>query len=199
VSRDTIKLAGALLAIAAAIFVWMGDRPIPHLPGVLVPESPEQGPPDDDRSWSYRGYEIQPRASFSLSARVLSATRYRWDAGADLAPVDLALGWGTMSDSARLDHFKVTQGARFFTLYPQDGDADVDDAMLHSGNMHMIPATETVRRVLQSARPGNLVTLHGQLVDVSRPDGFTWRSSLRRDDSGAGACELVWVEDMALR
>jgi hypothetical protein len=198
-SRDTVKLACVLLAMAVAVFVWMGDRPIPHLPGVLAPEPPEQGPPDSDRPRSYRGYEIQPRASFSLSARVLSATRYRWDAGADLAPVDLALGWGAMSDSARLDHFKVTQGARFFTLYPQDGDADVDDAMLHSANMHMIPATETVRRVLQSARPGNLVTLHGQLVDVSRPDGFTWRSSLRRDDSGAGACELVWVEDMALR
>jgi len=31
------------------------------------------------------------------------------------------------------------------------------------------------------------------------PDGFAWRSSLTREDTGAGACELVYVESAALR
>lgn len=198
-SRDTVKLVIVLLMMATAVVVWMGDGPIKHLPGVLAPDDPVQGEPESSTAWEARGYEIRPRASFSLQARVLSATHYRWDAGARLAPVDLALGWGSMSDSTVLERFKVTQGARFFTLYPRDGGADLRDAMRHSSNMHLIPATETVRRKLESAQEGNLVTLRGQLVDIAGPDGFTWRSSLRRDDTGAGACELVWVEVLDLR
>jgi hypothetical protein len=30
------------------------------------------------------------------------------------------------------------------------------------------------------------------------PDGWRWRSSLTREDTGAGACELVWVERIAV-
>jgi hypothetical protein len=130
---------------------------------------------------------------------VLSAERYRWDAGADLAPVDLALGWGPMSDSAMLARFRVTQGARFYTLYPQDDSVDVVVALRHSANMHLVPASDTVQRVLESAREGHLVTLRGQLVDAVRADGFTWRTSLSRDDTGAGACELFLVESAVLR
>jgi hypothetical protein len=43
------------------------------------------------------------------------------------------------------------------------------------------------------------VSLRGQLVDAVRADGFTWRTSLRRDDTGAGACELLLVESAAIR
>jgi hypothetical protein len=82
---------------------------------------------------------------------MLSAERYRWDGGADLVPVDLALGWGPMSDSAMLERFEVTQGARFYTLYPQDEAADLGVALRHSANMHLIPASEAVRRTLESA------------------------------------------------
>jgi hypothetical protein len=35
-------------------------------------------------------------------------------------------------------------------------------------------------------------------VDVSAPDGWQWRSSRTRTDSGAGACEVIWVEDVEL-
>ena len=51
----------------------------------------------------------------------------------------------------------------------------------------------------ESVRAGQVVTLRGQLVDATRPDGFTWSTSLRRDDSGAGACELFLVESASLR
>jgi hypothetical protein len=198
-NRDTLKLVIALAAMALAAGAWLNGRPVPHLAGVLAPGEPEQGPPADDRSWQYLGYEIRPRATYTLRARVLSATRYRWDRGARLAPVDLAVGWGVMSDSTWLERFKVTQGARFYTLYPRAEDVDLSQALLHSANMHMIPATQDVRRALEAAREGSLVSVRGRLVDISGPDGFTWHSSLRRDDTGAGACELFWVDEIALQ
>lgn len=116
-----------------------------------------------------------------------------------LALAALALGWGPMSDSAFLAHFEVTRGARFYTLYPQGDGADLALALRHSANMHLIPASAAVRRTLESARAGQVVSLRGQLVDATRPDGFRWRTSLTRNDTGAGACELVYVESAALR
>ena len=43
---------------------------------------------------------------------------------------------------------------------------------------------------------GAAITLRGCLVDVSAPDGWRWRSSRTRTDNGAGACELMWVDEV---
>ena len=198
-SRDTLKLLLALAAIVIGVGSMLSNRPVERAPGVLAPHGPLQLELADAAPLQHQEFELTPRAAFELEARVLSAERYRWDGGAGLAPVDLALGWGPMSDSAMLARFKVTQGARFYTLYPEDEAVDLALALRHSANMHLIPASESVRRMLESARAGQIVSLRGQLVDAARPDGFTWRTSLTREDTGAGACELVYVESAALR
>lgn len=197
--RDTIKLVLALVAAIFAAGAWLAGRPLDRPPGVLAAGEPRQDALDAGQPLELRGYQLQPRATFELRARVLAAERYRWDAGASLAPVDLALGWGPMSDTATLERFRITQGARYYTLYPREGAIDLDVALRHSGNMHLVPADAAVLERLQSVRPGHVVTLRGRLVDASRPDGFTWRTSLRRDDTGAGACELFLVESASLR
>ena len=49
-----------------------------------------------------------------------------------------------------------------------------------------------------SIRAGALVKLTGKLVNVHRSDGFYCNSSLTRNDSGAGARELIYVEDVQM-
>ena len=49
----------------------------------------------------------------------------------------------------------------------------------------------------KSLRLGSLFHLSGELVEATGPDIGTWRSSLTRTDSGNGACELVWVEELS--
>jgi hypothetical protein len=66
----------------------------------------------------------------------------------------------------------------------------------HSANMHMIPASREVERSLRALRPGDIVRLHGYLVEVNATDGWRWRSSLTREDTGAGACELVLLQSL---
>ena len=51
---------------------------------------------------------------------------------------------------------------------------------------------------LRRLRPGQVVTLTGYLVDVRGPGGFRWNTSLRRDDTGDGACELMWIERVSI-
>lgn len=198
-SRDTFKLLLALAAIAIGVGSMLSNRPVERAPGVVVPDDPRQRELRDAGPRRHGEYLLTPRAEFELQARVLSAEHYGWDGGAGLAPVDLALGWGAMSDTAFLERLEVSQAARFYTLRPRDEGVDIALALRHSANMHLIPANEAVRRTLESAREGHIVSLRGQLVDAARPDGFTWRTSLTRDDTGAGACELVYVESAALR
>jgi len=180
----------------------LSGGPIERAPGILAPAEPEQTPTRAG-PFSVGAFELQPMAEYHIVARVLSVETYGWDGGADLSPIDFAVGWGDMSDSSVLQHFRITQGGRFFTIYPdaspKDQAIDVSTALLGSANMHLIPASAAVRGQLQRARPGHVVDMHGKLVNASRADGYRWNSSLTRADSGAGACELFYVEAVSLR
>src|SRR5262249_36878937 len=133
-----------------------------------------------------------------LRARVLSVERYRLDREADLAPVDLAVGWGPMSSNAVLDTLDISQGSRFFSWSSREPMIEPREVSRHSANMHMVPLDADVRATLLDARRGNLVDLEGWLVEARGKDGWGWRSSLVRTDVGSGACELVLVQTVRL-
>jgi len=143
------------------------------------------------------GYRITPLESFSLTARVLGREDYRFDAGARLSPTDLALGWGPMADPQLLATIEVSQGNRWYYWQADKFLIPRRQIEIHSANMHMIPANPQVAAVLASVKPGERIALSGQLVRVDGDDGFSWISSLSREDTGAGACELVWVEQFS--
>jgi hypothetical protein len=62
--------------------------------------------------------------------------------------------------------------------------------------MHLIAATDEIEDKIEHARVGQVVKLSGYLVDVTGSDGWSLQTSLRRDDTGAGACEVIWVEEL---
>jgi hypothetical protein len=62
----------------------------------------------------------------------------------------------------------------------------------------VIPRDALVARQLKRLRPGEVVTLTGDLVDGVRDDGAWINTSLVRTDTGAGACEVMLVSDVAL-
>jgi hypothetical protein len=63
----------------------------------------------------------------------------------------------------------------------------------NSANMHMVPANPWIEDELQPLRRGDVVQLNGYLVDARHPSGFRWRTSLSREDTGNGSCELFLV------
>jgi hypothetical protein len=170
-------------------------RPLKQPAGLLAPEAPRQSDPLDRSPVTLAGFELTPLADFSLEARVLSRHDYTFDAASALAPIDLALGWGRMSDSAVLDRLDITQSARFYSWRWKDQPPlPPAEIVRSSANMHLIPADAGVARDLDRVRVGMVVALRGRLVEANRADGWHWRSSLTREDSGAGACELVLVD-----
>jgi hypothetical protein len=192
------RILVALGAVGAGVAALVEGRAIDHPPGVLVAEEPSQSL-IQQAPFTHGEYELTPLADFDLEARVLSVEEYRMDGGARLSPIDFALGWGPMSDSAVLAHFRISQGARFFTIYPDEQAIDLQTAMLNASNMHLIPADGIIEDRLKRVKPGNIVRLRGQLVSVLGPNNFTWKSSLTRADRGNGACELFYVESMEKR
>ena len=191
------RLVLALLALCIA-YQWWNARAIPRGPGALAPDDPRQELLADGPHWQIGDYDVHALAHFALRARVLSAERYRLDREADLAPVDLALGWGPMSANAVLDTLDVSQGGRFYSWSSREPMIESSEVTRHSANMHMVPLDAAVRATLLDVRPGNLVDLDGWLVEARGPDGWRWRSSLSRTDAGAGACELVLVQTIRL-
>lgn len=164
--------------------------------GIMVPDPPRQEMLSSVNRFNLLDYQITPLATFSLQAKVLSKKRYYWGRAADLIPVDLALGWGPMSDEALLKTLTISQSNRWYYIRSQPNTAlSMDQLLLHSANMHMIPADRSVAARLKKVKPGEIIQLRGQLVAITAADGWQQQSSLRRDDSGAGACELVFVQD----
>jgi hypothetical protein len=185
-----------------AVLGWLAwsswsERPIHYSAGVVVQASPKQMNLRKVEQFQHEGFVISRKASFEIRARVLGKERYRFGTEADLSPVDLALGWGPMSNEQVIGQLDISQGNRWYYFkYAQPPPIPQADIIRHSSNMHMIPADRYTAKQLTGLRPGAVVSIRGYLVDVDRPDGWKWRTSMRRDDTGAGACEIVWVEQV---
>lgn len=193
--RKTLVILLILLA-ALAIRQWE-RRPVERAPGVLVPELPGQANLAAPEVFSLEGFDITPRAKYGIRARVLSREDYWLGDEADLSPVDLALGWGVMSDQAVLDRIAIRQSGRwYYTRYEHPAPISDRDIINHSANVHFIPANDLVRDRLDDVREGDVIEAHGYLVDVDRADGFYWRTSLTRGDTGGGSCELFYAEQL---
>lgn len=162
-------------------------------PGVVVANAPVQTPLEAPGYQLHDDFLLERVAAFELEALVLSRKRYRMGREARLAPVDLALGWGPMSDAAVLDHISISQFRRYYFWKAKRLPIPRRDIERHSANMHMIPADDDVARRLKRVRPDDVVRISGHLVHASQDGRWRWRTSLSRDDTGNGACELVLV------
>jgi hypothetical protein len=194
------RCAAAALALAVLLLAPVAgcERRLPA--GRVAPRAPVQEnlqPPGEVISMG--DCALTPLARFRLTARVLGATRYSLDREAKLAPVDLALGWGPMSDNAVLEDLHISQMSRFYTWSGRELPLEPEQITANSANMHMIPADPGVRRTLLRVHRNDIVELSGFLVSIRSADGWIWRSSMSRTDSGDGACEVVWVDSLAVR
>jgi len=164
-----------------------------QLPEWQVQEEPVQLNIHDVPVLDWNGIELKPRALFGLESRVLGTRRYRFGQETDVSNIDVAFGWGRMADPEIVSQLSVSQSGRFYFWRARELPIPAAEIVRSSANMHMIAANDSVRRELKRLKEGDQVRLHGVLVDVYWPNGGYWKTSLTREDSGAGACEIVWV------
>lgn len=192
--------AGPWICAALVVFGayrWYGTREVERAPGVLAAEAPSQYDIESGERIDRDGFHLVPRADFSATVRVLHREDYTAGSLARLAPTDFAVGWGPMSDSRVLADIEISQGNRFYYWRTRNWPIERRDIETHSANWHVIPENDSVRAVLGRLRAGSLVELRGRLVDIEGKEG-RMRTSLTRDDTGAGACEILLADSARL-
>jgi len=106
-----------------------------------------------------------------------------------------------MSDTTLVEQLEFSQMGRFLYWRPRDWRTfplSPQDIAISAAQIHAVPATDDVESRLRRLRPGQVVQLSGYLVDIRGANGFAWNTSLRRDDTGDGACEIMWIERVAV-
>ena len=200
-------LWGSLLLLGAALAWAMAGGPpaaaaggaafaCPRPPAFTDPAQPLQSPvPSGLGAFGLGGATVTPLAGFSLQARVLSREDYSFGTESRFAPTDLALGWGPMQAEGMAKRLDVSQSSRWYRYRWGSEGPPLPPAEIarNSANMHLVPADAGVARQIDAVQAGQVVRLQGWLIRIDDPSGWHWQSSLTREDTGAGACELVLV------
>ncbi len=146
---------------------------------------------------------ITPMADYDISAVVVSSKRYHRGIDAKVVPLDLGVCWGDIAKEENRKKIKFQQYLRFLTYrFKEDLPFSMEYLSSHAGNIHIIPANKRIKRVMFSLDKNDSVRLKGYLVKViaqnQKYSYYHRGTSLSRDDTGDGACELMWVKEVQI-
>jgi hypothetical protein len=99
-----------------------------------------------------------------------------------------------MMDDDVVERIDISQSGRWYRWRTDAYPIPRTEIQHSSANMHMVPANEAVARALAEVDEADRIRVVGRLVDINAEDGWRWRSSRSRTDTGNGACELILLE-----
>jgi len=190
-----LRAAASVVVVVVAVTCVASAGCAPSWPkGLSLPEPTQTDVPAGTRPFLHKGHVVTPRARYVLDGLVLSKTAYRFDANSDVSPVDLAVGWGPMARADVLSQLRIRQNDRYFFWSASELPVPREDIEHNAANVHLIWSAAAVGKVVDRKDVGDVVHLEGSLVDVTFKDGHEMKTSLRRDDTGGGACEVFFVD-----
>lgn len=196
------------LALAAAGLFFRGTLPPPETLSPELREEPKQTPtrvaPFSARTGGV-DYRIAPQFDYDIAGLVVSShdSATWWDtihadASDHLNVADLCLVWGAnAADGAyRYMHFHNAQFTCYYS-YPGGVPVTREDERAISNN-HLLTVDASIARTIRGLRVGDQVRLRGQLASYSHNSGFAFQrgTSTKRDDTGNGACETIFVDSI---
>ena len=184
------------LIMAGIFYVCLPEVEVSQPPGVLAPEKPRRSPAAVTTPFQLLEYTITPLADYDITARVLGKNIYHWSDGADIAPVDLVLGWQAMSDTAILKNFQFHLSGRWYSWHANYLPLSQNEVNQDLDNNHLIPATRDIEKKLRHVHIGQLIRIQGLLVSMARKDGYVWTTSFSEGSTGGPlSCKLIYVLD----
>lgn len=156
-------------------------------------------------------YSVHPVADYDISGLVVHKLDYnKWYSLSrtdELFTTDLCVIWGgnLRSGNYRSLSTSVSQDQRFcFFKYSYDKPMNNSEI----SNNHLLVNNPKIEKALADIRAGDQVRIRGFLADVNAVVlGETkkyewkeagWKTSVSRDDGGAGACEIIYVTDLQI-
>jgi hypothetical protein len=191
-------LVASTFLIIILVYLFYPEKVVTFPPGITAPDKPKQINLNEAKVWSVREFKIEALAEYDIKARVLSRNNFSTGIESELSPFDLALGWGPTSDQSIIDKIDISQSNRWYHWNTHVLPVPSREISLNSANVHIVPKDELIEEKFEGVYKGSLVEMKGYLVKISKVDGWHWVSSLNREDTGAGSCELFWVEDLEI-
>lgn len=187
-----------ILVLMFKILPSLGHKEVPFI------SDPVQSlvSPGVDREITHKGkrdtYTLEKLASYEISAVVKGKRYYFFDSASQVSPMDLALAWGSLDTEEADDAISYSQSGRWYYFSCDcQSSLDTDYVRRHSANVHIIPKDREVLMKLVGVHKEDYISLKGYLVNVVFPEN-KWESSLSRDDTGNGACEIMYVESVSI-
>jgi hypothetical protein len=202
-----------LLWVLLVLSLWGGwnwfrhERHVSHPPGIAVETGPRIDVGETRAPWrDDQGFRYAARGRFEGRAMVLARRNYDVGEFASLAPTDLALGWGPMSDPRVVDQLAFPQfksfSSRFVVPELRRGSdlatrpwPELEAMFAAFTHVHTIPGDAAIRERLAGIRPGQVIRFRATLVDATGPSGAQYASSLALGDRN---CEVAWIDELAL-
>lgn len=134
--------------------------------------------------------------TFHHSKSIYDNTHKRW--GDFLNAKDICVIWGDNIKDSIYQKFQFTSGT--WTCYWRTYDQAAWSAFSqkHISNNHLLAEDKALSKVIMNARRGDQIYMKGHLVKYSHDGGFTRGTSTTRDDTGEGACEVVFVTEFKI-
>lgn len=206
-----------LLFILCTIIGWFGKDDFKSaIPNNRVLREPVQtaitATPITFQKGGY-SYTLTPLFNYDISGLVAHHYSYnRWFSLSrtdEVFTVDLCLMWGDNIRSGAYQNksLRVSQDERFCVYSYQYGSgAPAQNSSL--SNNHMVVKNPEIQKVIDSISAGDQVRIIGKLVNAKAVAlGATrqyegrqreWHTSTARNDTGAGACEIIYVENVQI-
>ena len=201
-SVEKLIKASIVISVLFGLYILVGHwlhNPLKLAEDGKIASGPVQSQISKLQTIPYHGLILTPVARYDIEARLLSKAHYYIANGTSFTGYDYALGWGKMSDPNVYSSLKIGQMARFYYYsWGSEGPPiPADEIARSSSNNHLIATNPVIEEQIASIKEGSFVRIQGYLVNVSSPDGsWNWNTSTSRDDSGAGACETILVNNI---
>lgn len=202
------RIGFASLLILVALLSYGRPLPAPH---DILPEIARGAPTQENLSSaesrtlvvSEYAYTIVPKAAYTIDGLVVSL--HKSDSFLDvthehdpLNTIDLCVVWGP--NITTNGYRKVSYKSGDFTcFYKWTTEEDPPFSGQFLANNHLVPATGAIAAFIQDIEIGDQVRLSGKLADYTvAKDGITLgrrNTSLTREDTGNGACEIIYLTE----
>ena len=202
-----------ILVLAAVVLIYFGFRFItgPEIsktdskaidPAVEPVQLNQENPETVDIMFKDGNAKITLAAEYKIAAKVCGIKKYRLPWLSFVAPYDLCLMWGKLATEDINEYVSFSQDMRWYQFsYRKDGPYNQSYVATHSANTHLLYATDNLQKAASRLSEGDVVEMEGYLVKIKgtyKGSEVWWNSSMTRDDTGKGACEVFYIKSLKL-
>lgn len=208
-SREKVTSILILISLFSWVLLSVIRHPLPKpsevLEEIIFEEPIQNGVTSSDITKQFPDYtyNLHPVADYTLKGVVVSQhnTKSFTDISHEFDSIntkDLCLVWG--ENISNKSYRKVRFSSGDFTCYWR-WNKPIDPPFVNSSgsNNHIIPATKEIKNSIDAIGIGDQIELTGKLVSYKITDNETGKilgergTSTTREDTGNGACEVVYV------